>query len=184
MRTLRPSVVGTVILVLAGGVAGAAVAQSEEPTDWATPVSGSRVTLTTDETGVESSEDEGYSKLRGLVAHETWAWSDPRLPADATSSVNGDGDLTPAWQGQTVRGAYLFEGPEGYWSGTYDVVVTEDGIGRGMLLLTGHGRYDGQSAMLVITNDDPACVQCQTAEGYIYPRPLTPMPGPIAPAAG
>jgi len=181
MRTLRLSLAGLVTVALLGGAGGTVIAQGED-TDWVTPVSGSRLTMSEDGTDMAYSEDGGYMQGRGLAVTETWDWSDPRLPGDMVSILNFDAALSGGWPGQVITGAVLLEEADGSWTGPQHALAAADGTGQGLLRLTGHGDYDGLSAVLLLATDDPDCVGCLEAEGFIYRSPLTPMPDPLEPS--
>ena len=176
MHAIRVLLTGTASLALLVGQAGVGVAQDSEQGAWATPVTGQRLTLTTDSADLEYTEDGGYGQGRNYVSTETWQWSDPRLPGDMTSVLNFDASIMGEWPGQVIRGRLLLEGPDGSWTGTQDAVALSDETGLGMVLLSGQGAYDGLSAVLVLRTDDPDCVECLQAEGFIHEGALTPLP--------
>ena len=77
MRTLRLSLVGTVMLALLGGLGGAVMALDEEEMPvTATRVTGTQIDSVWDESEMEETSDEhGVGGLRGLRIRETWEWS-------------------------------------------------------------------------------------------------------------
>jgi hypothetical protein len=141
----------------------------------ATPVTGTRLTV---------SADAEPGQLEGLRVHETIEWSDPRLPAEQWTTLNTAVLQAGQWAGHILRGSTLLEGPEGYWTGTSEAFVGEDGTGRGIYVYTGHGAYEGLSAVLSVSTGDPNCVECMRWEGYIYEGALPLMPSPSEPSSG
>jgi hypothetical protein len=109
-------------------------------------------------------------RVDGDTTYETWEWSDPLLPPDLTNRMN-TATFSGDWEGMVIVASLLFEGPEGYWTG----------IGQGRTwVLTGHGVYEGLSAILTTTADIEA--DTLTVEGAIYAGPLPPVPEPLEPA--
>ena len=162
MRTLRLSLAGTVILMLAGGLGGAVVAQEEpiaeeEPAMEevgregsgpvnATVVTGSVVSSSTDSSELELTEDGGVMHGGGLKATSEFEWSDPRLPSQGEVAMNfiGSGDV-----GLAYHYMWMLEGPEGYWTGPESGFCDADDRCRGTAILTGHGIHEGLFAVLV-----------------------------------
>lgn len=176
MRVPRTLLTGAMALVLLAGLASVAIALEEEAGTWATPVTGQRLSLDADGTAMTYSEGEGYGQGRDYVVTETWRWSDARLPSEMTSVLNFDADVTGEWPGQSIRGRLLLEGADGSWTGTQDALAMTDGSGIGMVLLSGLDSYEGLSAIFVLRTDDPDCVDCLLAEGFVYEGALTPLP--------
>jgi hypothetical protein len=170
-------IAGLLSLSLLAIPAGSAGAQEGDAGEWATPVTGQRVTIQEeDSTDFQYSEDAGYTQGRNLLMSETWTWSDPRLPDDMTSVLNFDADASGEWPGQVIRGLIRLQGADGSWTGTQDALALADGSGLGLVLLSGQEGYEGLSAVLFLRTDDPDCVECLQAEGYIYEGVLTPLP--------
>jgi hypothetical protein len=66
----------------------------------ATRVTGTVIDKVWDDSEAESTTDEhGVDQLRGLPIHETWEWSDDRLPADKTGVWNNNGHWIGAGDG-------------------------------------------------------------------------------------
>ena len=108
-------------------------------------------------------------RVDGDTTYETWEWSDPLLPPDLTNRMNM-ANFSGEWDGLVIVASLLFEGPEGYWTGT----------GRGRTwVLTGQGAYEGLSAILTTTADTEA--DTLTVEGAIYAGPLPELPAPLEP---
>jgi hypothetical protein len=176
MRTFGSLSMAVASLVLLAGLAGGAAAQDEDAGTWVTQVTGQRLSLQEDSSDFTYSLATGHAEGRGLQMSETWRWSDPRLPAAMASELNFDAAAGGEWPGQVIRGAIRLEGPDGSWSGTQDALALADGSGVGMVLLSGEEAYDGLSAVLLLRTDDPDCVECLEAEGFIYEAALTPLP--------
>ena len=108
-------------------------------------------------------------RVDGDTTYETWEWNDPLLPPDLTNRMNM-ANFSGDWDGLVIVASLLFEGPEGYWTGT----------GRGRTwVLTGQGAYEGLSAILTTTADTEA--DTLTVEGAIYAGPLPELPAPLEP---
>ena len=201
MRTLRLSLVGTVILALLVGLSLAVVAQDEGPTP-ITFVTGMVTELNQYEFSEEDDGDLSVADIRGYEVMTQSAplgqvveWSDPRLPTDLwlslgyTSISQGEdqpepvGAMNIAWQS-------LLEDEQGRWRGTGRSVMDTDEK-YSLYVLTGEGAYDGLSALLrgVAPDDEEAGLLHAHApwdmayEGYIFEAELTPMPDPVEPPA-
>lgn len=161
-----------------------AVAPAAEAPSWATPVTGTRVSVDDVNTdAMEWIEGEGWNEIRNYKLAETYEWSDPRLPASVATVINLAESADDSWRGQVMHAALLLEDIDGHWTGMETSFANEDELGYAIGELTGHGAYEGLSAVLRWTTDDPDCITCLVAEGYIYERELPPMPAPLAPAA-
>ena len=162
-----------------------AAAPSAEAPGWATPVTGVRLGVyRVNDTQLEWVEGDGWNEIRNYKIDETYEWSDPRLPASVTTSLNAVEPTDDSWRGQVIRAATLLEDPDGYWTGSSVQFADEAEAGFGLELLTGHGAYEGLSAILKWTTDDPDCIECLTASGYIYEREMVEAPEPLEPASG
>ena len=177
MRTTRIPLVGAVTLMLLGGLGGVMLAQDEMPLT-ATRVTGTVIDKVWDDSEAEFTTDEhGVDQLRGLSIHETWEWSDERLPADKTGVWNNNGHWIGAGDGVLAwTGANRLDGPDGSWSGTatgfYELMT---GKSFGLDVYVGEGAYDGLT--LVLQCGDTTC------DGYILEGELPPMPEPVEPPA-
>jgi hypothetical protein len=180
MRTPRLALAGAVILVLLGETSGVVLAQ-DEPVVVAT--SATHVTGTASDKNWDASEAEysfgwrGVDQLRGMRFHETWEWSDERLPADKTGICNQYGHpLNDSEEVYASACAYRLDGAEGSWSGTstgYFEVIS--GSGFTLDVYVGEGAYEGLTLVL----------QCglTTCDGYILEGDLPTMPDPVDPPA-
>ena len=176
MRTLRLSLVGTVILVLLGGLGGAATAQ-DEATGAVEPVA---------VTGAQTSEwvhtvgttvnEEGVYHTRGPWWTVTWEADDPRLSGEGTWTVNWNFLLE---DGPSIgTSAIVLANPDGRWVGT------GQGFGDGsvdheLIVLRGEGDYDGLTATLLMRGDAGST----GFEGIIFPFEPPEIPDPIEPPA-
>ena len=156
MRTLRASLVGTVILALLGGLGGAVVAQdeAEEPT-------GVQVTVT------QQCSDVGHAGC-------DWTASDPRLT----------GTIALAWgDGVAVEGAEdsqaglqwtnsTFHSPEGSWTGHGYILWGEPT--QNFLVLSGTGANEGWH--YVASGTDPEPDGDFEWTGTLYEGELPPFP--------
>lgn len=115
MRSLRLSLMGTVILALLGGMGGAVVAQMDAEAD---------AVYTTFLTTEPASWDGGsvtwtetlYSSRNGVAVHTT-EWSDPRVSGSWTIAFNADVD--PATDHGVQWGTARIENDGGTWEGPF-----------------------------------------------------------------
>jgi hypothetical protein len=176
MRTMRLSLVGTVILALLYGLGAAplvVMAQVDELTaTWVTGTSSPGEMLPP-----ESMIEGPPNLVRGMGLTSTVDWSDPRLPAAMTTMVNIDEHPLEFGNAATWAQAHRLDGPDGAWVGVgYGAVFPEGEVG--LILLTGEGAYEGLGAVLkVIPPDDGEVIY----EGYLYDTGLPPLPAPIEP---
>jgi hypothetical protein len=185
MRTLRLSLTGTVILALLGGLAGVTVAQDAEDE----PVAATHVTGTVTDTrdlggGVFSMGD--IVSMSGGRWELDIEWTDPRLPSPMRVVENWH--FWPAELGTgingaiTIMGSVRLEGPDGAWTGTQyrlleETTEPETYPETGITILEGEGAYEGLSAVLTASYEDPPAFGESTDwEGYILEGGMTPVP--------
>ena len=179
MNSLRSVVGGAVALMLSCALVGVVAAQDESAGSMYTPVSGQRLTADFDDRLVESWAEGGVTYMDGFVTRETWEWSDSRLPASSISTIAlADYRPSDGWPGEVIYGSVLMDGPDGYWTGTTQLFADEANTGHGMMVLTGHGAYEGLFGLLMGHTDDPDCIECETYVGAIYGGAPPPMPQP------
>ena len=187
MRTLRLSLVGTVMLVLLGGLSMAVMAQGDEGSEPAaiTPVTGTLIGSEIDDSDEEYSVGEdGVTHARGARHAETYEWDDERLPPVKRMVL--DFDMYPqAGTGGVVvyRSTVRLDGPDGSWTGTGQYFGPVDGshLTAGVYagsqeVLVGQGAYEGLTAIL-------GCAPITGCAGYIVAGELPPLPDPVEPAA-
>ena len=186
MRTLRLSLVGTVILVLLGGLAGTVLAR----TDGSTKVTGSM--MSSGSTGSPEFSEDGtlgedwVGHGRGMDWLAQVEWSDPRLPSEVQSVVNfeaygseADGDVGVV----VANNTWLLEGPDGSWSGAWIGWCDEQDHCRATATLTGHGAYEGLYAVLTEQpQEDENGTVTQMFEGAILAGEMPPVPEPLEPS--
>ena len=201
MRTLRLSLVGTVILALLVGLSLAVVAQDEGPTP-ITFVTGMVTELNQYEFSEEDDGDLSVADIRGYEVMTQSAplgqvveWSDPRLPTDLWLSlgftrISQGEDQPESVRAMNLAWQSLLEDEQGRWRETGRSVLDADEK-YSLYVLTGEGAYDGLSALLrgVAPDDEEAGLLHAHApwdmayEGYIFEAELTPMPDPVEPPA-
>jgi hypothetical protein len=143
MRTLRLSLIGTVILVLLGGLGGAALAQMDADADavYTTLVSLNPVSA---DTGSVLETDTLYSSRDGTLVG-VQEWTDPRMSGEATTTFHVDVDLDTG-QG-LMWGTVRLENDGGTWEGPFNGMVYEppgeDGLYMNAGWMTGDGDYAG-----------------------------------------
>jgi len=155
MRTLRLSMVGTVILALLGGLGGAVLAQDEDESESATYVSGLR-------TWIEYTDDGAIYEME---------MSDPRASGTLTESYvswQEYGDTTPATAAVVVRLEHVNE--QGSWSGigsgVYDPEMGWQLVGWS----TGEGAYEGLTLYMHAVRDIYSTPE-MLFEGIIFEGP-------------
>ena len=185
MRTMRTSLVGTVILVLVGGL-GAAVAAQEEviPAD---PHGASFFTLTKGDLLSESEWEwsqgpDGSSEFLGLEDAFTVVASDPRISGTWAEVYNFRGWEAPDDTGlpfspSIISGAVRIENDDGAWVGA----SSEFGSAfhnYEWIELRGEGAYDGLTAVVRSTQD--FATGAETYDGVIVPGTPPDHPAPVA----
>ena len=173
MRTLRLSLVGTVILVLLASLSVMAIVQSESDEAVAvTHVTGTVVDAVWDDSQMEFTSEGGANIGRGMRLTETYEWSDPRLPAVKTSILNFN-SYPGGETGRGIMGATTIrlDGPDGAWVGGATTMQFVDGRGVGWDTYVGEGAYEGLVAVLQCTSTD--------CEGQIFEGELPPVPDPV-----
>jgi DNA-binding beta-propeller fold protein YncE len=174
---MRLSLAGTVILALLGGLGVVTLAQADTDSAKVTHFTGTRVSAV-DGTIDESWEADGIGHARGYHATETIEWSDPRLPSELQIVQNVDA----LGQGAVVTGATLLEGAEGYWTGGFTAYCDPDSDCHGMNTITGHGAYEGLSAVFHgFWAAGPG--SDWVFDGVIYEGETLPMPEALEPTA-
>jgi len=164
MRTLRLSLVGTLLLVLLDGLGGAVVAQSGG-LDAMTGQSASWVTFIDQSCSVEEATPEQDGVIQRMRAVRTTCevtLDDPRVSGTATTLGNYDCHATT---GCTTWGTQELVGPDGSWSGSFigtiDLVFTE----RATSVWTGTAGYEG---LTFIANAIAPLGETPTVVGIIY----------------
>jgi hypothetical protein len=170
MRARRVWAVASIVLLVAGSVAGCAGLDPEfsrgEPSDYlpAVHVTGKMV-------GRDSPDAEG--PLEAL----RWEASDPRLSGEVTRLWGkgvGFGEPTGgvATAGVTTA-AYVVVNADGRWAGTAtELDVSNPRFNTATIVLTGEGGHEGWTAYLVtaVANDQ------QTFTGLLFPGTMPPFP--------
>ena len=183
MRTLRLSLTGAVMLLLLGSLSAVAIAQSGQQGGPVTFVSGQLLSVSTDDSDEDWSVEDTVGHARGFKVTEVYEWSDPRLPADKVTTINMDMYAIGQSRETVFTAATILEGPDGYWTGSGTGFLDPDGVYRGAEVLSGHGAYDGLSAIITFTDLDEAMPGTgDGAEGFIFEGEMPPMPEPIDPA--
>jgi len=190
MRTLRLTLVGTIILVLLSGLGLVVYAQSDEGNGPVTHFTGTRLSSVPDTTDEEWWEEDGIGHARVFRVAETVEWSDPRLPSEKQNVANFDMYNIGEFREVPMTGTTLLEGPDGYWSGEFTTYCDAEGACHGMSAVTGHGAYEGLFAIFrdsspALDPDASSVAMVETVfEGLIFEGERPPMPDPIEPSAG
>ena len=139
MRMLRLSLAGTVTLALLGGLGGAVLAQSEgdASAEWLTFIEQDCTVGDHEPATVVG----GVEQLRGMPITCDVTFSDPRLSGVQSNVFNQDcfqsSGICVYW------GSTETVGPDGTWSGWFSGSMDPDRYGRGYIVLTGAGGYEG-----------------------------------------
>ena len=194
MRTLRLSLVGTVILVLMSSMSLVTLAQDDDDGVAATHVTGttSSGNRTIHRATYEFADDFSHNTGYGGVYERDVEWSDPRLPSLMRLSetwdfyrIGGSDEINGAMSlMQNVR----LDGPDGAWTGTAYGLLEETTVETYpqtvLLILEGEDAYAGLSAMLrPVYDGPPAGGEIPDWEGYIFEGGLTPIPEAPEPPA-
>jgi hypothetical protein len=178
MRTLRLSLVGTVILALLGGLGGAVTAQDPEAATW-THVSGSTVEGEDEWTSDGTPERWEDSVLFVPTVSQTFTveWSDPRLPETmhlTREPVMHNGDMTSYDDFMFLFADSLrLEDTVGAWTGSGRGLIGSDGTFT-LYELTGEGGYEGLSALLELHDDGESPIW--GFDGFIFESELPSVP--------
>ena len=172
----------------------AAVEDAEGGLVGATHVTGTYVAGWTTKRGSDSETDARWGTYDAFLERH-WEWSDPRLPQKMLLAESwdffpvGSADISGAISlTQNVR----LEGPDGAWTGTaYGLIEEAMTIGSWtypqtvLMVLEGERAYEGLSAMLATTYDEPPVVnEVPGWAGYIFEGGMTPLPeAPEPPSA-
>jgi hypothetical protein len=169
MRMLRSSLAGMLMLVMLGGLTGAALAASETE-----PV---HVTGTIDGRQTEMGESEltdAVYQHRDQTYVGSLESSDPRLSGEQWSTWNYDQIRPLGMNGMVAAGTFGVTNDEGSWAGTFSGVEypgASEVVLQGWLV--GQGAYDGLSAYLSYVLPDSGAM---TVEGMIFSGSLPPFP--------
>jgi hypothetical protein len=177
MRTLRLSLVGTVMLALLGGLGGAVVAQEEETwtADWLAAVdedvfTDGDCTMVVDAARrVSGPGGLGY-EVTSLPFICEVTFSDPRLSGTQTTLWN---ERCFVEGGCTNWGTMEIVGSDGTWSGWFTGTEDPQGVTNLYIVLAGSGAYDGLTNIRHASGD---FWQPLTQSGVIYEGAPPPMP--------
>jgi len=155
MRTLRLSLVGTVILVLlGGGLSMAVMAQEEGESPLVTHVTGTIIDTSYDDSMAEITYAPGdVTHVNGASYVETNVWDDPRLPAEKRLILNFTTYPDDGGRFMVARTSIRLDGPDGAWVGTGVGLAYPDGTSEGQDVLVGEGAYEGLIAVLYCGTD-------------------------------
>ncbi len=169
---------------LAGEVVAAEAAQDEPATDPTALVTGSMLWQGTDPSQMEFSE-EGPVDQPGSVGHgrglkhtAAYEWSDSRLPSQGEGVTNFE---AYGESGVAISSTWLLEGPDGYWTGPWSGYCDAQDRCRGLVVLTGHGAYEGLYAVLAERTPEEASRVRSVFEGGIYFGTMPPPPESLEP---
>ena len=172
MRTLRLSLVGTVILMLLGGLSGAVVAQSET----LAPVEAVHATGSTSASEIPlptiTTLPNGATRIT-VNGHWVLTMDDPRFSGTETFIHTED------HYGETVGpvfGTTRLENEGGAWLGQYRGVILPDGSATYVGTYVGVGGYEGLSAACSSHSDGAGA----KGDCILYPGPVS----EIEPPAG
>ena len=175
-RTLRLTLMGTILAALATMASGATWAQAEV-SPGVTPVTGRLVDESVLDEGDVTSMDS-LTEIRDRVLAQTVEWSDPRLPTASTAITNADVYTTA---GAVTLGTFVnsqrLDGPDGAWVGV-GRGFADEGMAVEMGDLVGEGAYEGLTFVYTCEQDDQGSVACSgfIFEGRVPPTPKMPDP--------
>ncbi len=186
MRTLRLSLVGTVVLALLGGLGGVAIAQSEdgssdevEPYAAVSGLVGTSGKIGTEETEVGTALPEVHA-----TGYDWWlsvTTDDPRLTGRMLTTQNFDLIYEDDLSSGTLRsGRGRLSNDGGSWVAEFHG-FTKPGThvytgNHYVTYLTGEGGYEGLSAMYFML---PSGQGAWTLDGVIFPGPLPEAPSEL-----
>ena len=180
MRTLRPFLIGTVILTLLAGLGGTvAVQAAEAPTD------GSAVVEFTVPYGSHGgipkpSVEEGRNAYRDFIRRiDLYDTGDARLNGRLRLLQNSD--TLHDGRGSVAVGTAVMDLDDAGWRGTFRG-YGKPGTSHSLILveLRGEDAYEGLSAMLFLDRDETTITQGNNGtydvEGLVFSGDLPPMP--------
>ena len=171
MRTLRFSVVGSLILGLLGGVAAVTVAQSDAPTANESALLSGAMPYPNVTHPTSPILEEGRTLIREYGFGGTIDIGDPRLAGELWILYNAD--TFPDSRGSVAVGRAGIDNEDGAWHGTFHGYATPNEERLYYLLdFVGEGAYEGLSAMLFLLDNGRGF----DVEGMIYPGELPPLP--------
>ena len=173
MRTLRLSLVGTVVLAVLGSTSAVALAQTDSETEGS---DASAVLSFTAPYGTQTDlgtavVDEGRSGYRDATYTVRFEANDPRISGELWSIHHWERHRDS--QGATIVGLAGIDGEAGAWQGTFHGYASPgDKYLAYQLDLAGEGAYEGLSAMLFMTDNGASF----DVEGMVFPGELPPPP--------
>lgn len=198
MRTLRLSLVGTVILALLGGLSATVLAQDEEaaasdaPTEvapGAAPDSESQEAVAVRGGirvffGDPYKSGESYTGDGGSSISTGYGWqgritemSDPRLNGMFRMVLD---EVTYSNAGDIITASIRIDNDEGSWIGTERGYRDPSSGWHSQALVSGSGAYEGLSALLFVV--DNLSRLGEDMHGFIFPGAMPEAPEPPAPA--
>ena len=178
MRTLRLSLLVTVILTLLGGVGGAVLAQDEEADLMAPATVTGSVRYTGGHQSGEIFPIDETVRQSGMISSHAWEASDPRLSGREAYLKTFD-YYPPGFDvDATTR---VLENDSGRWVGTgvgmENVFISTDvpRLSTATVILHGEDAYEGLTAYLLM---DEGTSGSATFTGVIFPGEMPPFPEP------
>ena len=170
MRTLRLTVVGTVMLALLGGLPAAVMAQSEADPMAPAAVTGTAQSYSLESPGTTSSCGD-QTCIDGVRSANSWDASDTRLTGEVT--YIGNWREYPGAGFQVEGATRVLENDGGRWVGTATALV-RDGLNSDTIVLHGQDAYEGLTAYILMDwATEPA-----TFVGAIFAGELPQFPEP------
>ena len=180
MRAVRLILATTFSVALLAVVSTTGVAQSED-SPLVVPVTGELTGMASVAGADHTSDRVGPAKeYRHFEYDWTIDWSDPRLPVHLRSRQNANqyppSDVNAPTRPEVRRFAVADDA--GAWVGTATVVMDEDGVISGQMVLEGTGVNDGLVAILGVNADPGAYTEW---DGFLVQGELPPLPEPPMP---
>ena len=181
MRTLRLSLVGTVILILLGGLSsGTGAQEAEETPERAVHATGTSSLGEFISPGTQTYTPEGVRQLRGLEATTLDVSSDPRL--SGTNTINYNEDQYPDLMGPKWA-TFSIENEGGAWGGwTVGIELPRaDGPNFPVYIgmAEGEGGYEGMSTICYTTYPEGPGWD-GVSECIVFPGPLPEIAPPVS----
>ena len=175
MRTLRLSLVGTVILALLGGLSGVVVAQSEEPDPMAPATATIEITSRQEVSpGTVRTDASGVVHIDGVHHEHVWESTDPRL--SGTVTYRGNWEAFPDVPMQIESATYEVVNEGGRWFGPATALAGPSLGNTDTVLLPGEGAYEGLTAYVLMDGStDPPKIHAA-----IFPGEMPPVPEPVS----
>jgi hypothetical protein len=173
---VRLSLIGTVILVLLGGLSGVVSAQSEEADPMAPATASIEITSSQEiSPGTMRTDDAGIVHIEDVHHEHVWEATDPRL--SGTVTYRGNWQAYPEVPMQVESATYEVVNEGGRWFGPATAQAGPSLGNNDTILLRGEGGYEGLMAYILI---DGTTTYPPRIYAAIFPGEMPPVPESVS----